>query len=161
GGIVHANVKKKEDGKEVVREAVRQGKRLRITTKQGGRTLTRDVDLPKDTLAQQRQSEDWLRKGMKAGGKFTKYSVAWEEADVDQKEIYVFKERKTILWGGLKTVVLAVEVDVNGGKLKAEVLPDGRLLTAVLGGLLTVRLEKEATAKKLDAIVDLMPASSI
>jgi hypothetical protein len=162
GTILHAEVKKKEDGKEIVSQVIRQGKLLRITTKQGGRTLTRNVDLPRDTLAHQRKLEAWLTGKPKAGERFTKYSVSWDEADIDQKEIYSYRSQKSILWGGVKTTVCSVEVDVNGGKLKAEVLRDGRPVTGVLGGLLSVRLEKEAVAKKLDGgSVDLMTASSI
>ncbi len=162
GTILRTDVRQKEDGKETSRTAVRHDKGLRVTTKLGGRTLTRDIDMPKDTVAHQRQLEAWLRGTPKAGEKFTKYSVSWEEKDVNQKEIYTFKEKKTILWGGVKMTVCAVDVDVDGAKLKSEVLEDSRLVTGVLGGLLTVRLEKEAIAKKLDGgTVDLMNASSI
>jgi hypothetical protein len=162
GAILHAEVKQKEDGKETIRTAVRHGKGLRITTKIGGRTLTRDIDMPKDTLAEQRRLEAWLKGTPKVGEKFTKYSVSWEEKEVDQKEIYNFKEKKTILWAGVKMKVCVVDVDVDRAILKSEVLEDSRLVTGELGGLLSIRLEKEAIAKKLDGgSVDLMSASSI
>jgi hypothetical protein len=161
GRIVHAEVWKKEDGKEVTRVAVPRGRCLRITTKQGGRTLTRDVTLPKDTLAEQRKLEAWLAGMRKAGEKLTTWSVSWDETDVDQKRVHTFKERKTILWGGVKTAVVAVEVDMDGAKLKADVLQDGRLVTGVIGGLMNLRLEKEAIARKLGPVVDLLEASAI
>jgi hypothetical protein len=162
GVIVHALVKKKEDGKEIVREAVRQGKRLCITTKQGGRTLLRTVDMPKDTLAHQRDLETWLQGKHKSGESFKKYSASWDDADINQKEIWTFKETKKILLAGLKKTVVAVEIDLDGGKMKAEVFPDSRVFTGTLGGLLTLKLEKESAARKLDGTtVDLMAAMAI
>ena len=162
GVIVHAVVKKKEDGKEIVREAVRDGKRLRITTKQGGRTLRRTVDMPRDTLLHQRELEAWLQGEHKPGDSFKKYSASWDDADINQKEIWTFKEKKKVLLAGLKKTVLAVEIDLDGGKMKAEVFPDSRVFTGTLGGLLTLNLEKEAAARKLDGkTVDLMAAMSI
>jgi hypothetical protein len=162
GDIVHALVKKKEDGKAIVREAVRQGKRLKITTKQGGRTLQRTVDLPKDNLTHQRELEAWLQDKRKPGDSFKKYSLSWDDQDIDQKEVWTFKDKKTILLGGIKKTVVATEIDLDGGKMKAEVFLDSRIYTGNLGGLLTLKLEKEAIATKLDAkVVDLMAAMSI
>ena len=117
--------------------------------------------MPKDTLAIQRQLEAWLQGKLKAGDRFTKYSASWEDADVDQKEIYTFKEKKTTLTAGVKTTLCVVEIDIDGGKMKAEVMLDGRLVSEQLGGLQSVRLEKEAVARKLDPVLDLMTASSI
>jgi hypothetical protein len=162
GTILQAEVNAKEDGKATERKVVRHGKGLRIITKQGGRTLTRDVPMPKDTLAHQIQLEAWLKGKPKVGEKFTKCSVTWEERDINQEEIYSFKEKKTILWGGVKMLVCVVNVKTDGANLQSEILEDGRLVSGSLGGLLTVRLEKELVAKKLDGeSVDLMTASSI
>jgi hypothetical protein len=162
GTILYAEVTSKEDGKTTVRKVARHGKGLRITTEQGGRTLTRDVDMPKDTVVNQRKLESWLKGKRKAGETFTKYSVTWEERDVNEEEVYSFKEKKTILWGGVKMLVCAVDVKTARAKLQTDVLEDGRTVSLALGGLLTVRLEKEAIAKKLDGeLVDLMTASSI
>src|SRR5262249_34985458 len=91
GTIVFASQHRKEDGKEVSQQAVRHGKGLRITTRQRGRTIHRDVPLPKDTLAVARGLEAWLRGSRKPAEKYTRYSLAWEDSDVDQKEIYCFK----------------------------------------------------------------------
>jgi hypothetical protein len=162
GTILQAEVQAKEDGKTTHRKIVRHGKGLRITTKQGGRTLVRDIDMPKDTIANQRQLEAWLKANRKPGDKFTKYSVTWDEKDANQEEIFFFKERKTILWGGVKMQVCIADVKSDGATVKSEVLEDGRRVTEVLEGLLTVRLEKEAIAKKMDGeLVDLMTATSV
>jgi hypothetical protein len=161
GPILNAELRRKEDGKVILRKAVRQGKKLRITTKQGARTLTRDVDLPRDTLSNERKLEEWLAGTRKAGETFVKYSVAWEEKDIDEKETYTFKEKKEILWGGVKMKVCVVEAETNGARMQAEVTEDGRVVTGEMGGLLTLRLEKESIAKKLDAAVDLITAASL
>jgi hypothetical protein len=161
GPIVHAEVYKKEDGKVLAREAFRQGKRLRIVTKQDGRTLTRTVDLPKDTLQAQLKLEAWLRAPRKAGDTFTKHSVNWDDAEVDDKEIYTFVGKKNLLIDGTITPAFAVEISVNGGKMKADVLPDGRPVYGLVGGIESIRLEKEAVARTMGPVVDLLDAASV
>jgi hypothetical protein len=163
GAVVYATRVNKEDGRETTSTAVRDGKKLKITTKQGERIVTRTIDLPRDTIAGQRKLEAWLASGPKPGAKFTKNSLAWDQADLNQEEVYTFGGKKTVKHDGKDVAVFAVVVDVNGGKLKAETFADGRPLTGVIGGLMTFRLEKEADAKKnLDgAALDLMGAVSI
>ncbi len=162
GTILAAEVNAKEDGKTTVREVFRHGKGLRISTRQGGRKLTRDVAMPRDTVAHQVKLEEWLKGARKAGDTFTKYSVTWAERDVNQADVYSFKEKKTILWAGVKMLVCVVDVKTDGATLRTEVLEDGRLVSGSLGGLMTLRMEKESIAKKLTGEpVDLMTASSI
>jgi hypothetical protein len=162
GRLVYARHYQKEDGKELTRQATPHGKGMRITTQQGKRTLTHDVSMPKDTLALARELEVWLRGSRKAGDRFVKYSVSWEDADVDQKETYIFKAKKTIPLDGKKTAVADVTIDVHDGKLVSEVFLDGRPVKGQLGGLLSIKLEKEAEAKKLSgAPVDLLDASCV
>jgi hypothetical protein len=162
GNIVFAEQYSKEDGKEKVQQAARHGKGLRITTKQGKRTLTRDVPMPKDNLAVARGLENWLLGQRKPDEKYTKYTMSWDDADVDQKEIYVFKAKKTITLNQKPVPVAVVEIDVHGGKLKSEVFMDGRPVNGVLGGILTIKWEKEAEAKKIEGgPVDLLTASCV
>src|SRR5262249_33735078 len=157
GNILFADVYRKEDGKLVTRRIERDGARLKITTKQGGRTLTRTVPMPKDTIAHHRQLEGWLVGARKAGEKFTSYSAAWEEDDVDTKNVYRFREAKTMLVGDQSRQLYSVEIDLDGGKMEALVFPDSRIVTATIGGLMKLKLEKEDDAKKLDGKpVDLM-----
>jgi hypothetical protein len=162
GTIVFGEQRRKEDGKEQVQKASRHGKGLRITSKQGDRTLTRDVPMPKDNLVVARDLETWLRGQRRPDEKFTKWTLSWEDADVDQKEVYTFKKRKTIAVDRLPVPVAEVEIDIHGGKLKSDVFLDGRTVSGVLGGLLTIKLEKEATVKKLDeGPVDLLAVSCV
>jgi hypothetical protein len=162
GEIVSANTIKKEDGKELKRTVERVEKGLMITTLQGGRTIHRTVKMPRDTLAHHRELESWLSSHRKAGDRYTNYSVSWDEEEVNNKNEYLFQERKTILVDGNSRTVAVVKITLDGGKMDAMVLPDGRLLRAVLGGIITLKLEKEVEAKKLSGKpVDLMPITSV
>jgi hypothetical protein len=162
GDIAFADFYRKEDGKVVTRRIERDGGRLKIVTKQGGRTLTRRVPMPKDTIAHHRELEAWLAGPRKAGEKFTSYSAAWEEDDVNTKNVYRFREAKTMLVGDQSRQLYSVEIDLDGGKMEALVFPDSRIVTATIGGLMKLKLEKEEDAKKLDGKpVDLMPITAV
>jgi hypothetical protein len=162
GAVVFAEVRTREDDKETVRTAVRKDKGLLLTLQSGKRKTERNVPIPKDTLALQRSLELWLRSTPKKGATFDSYSTAWEEDKIDVKEVYTFKEKKTILWGGVETEVYAVQTLSQGTKFDAELLADGKPLTGKMGALLEIRMEKEAVAKKLDGEpVDLLAATSI
>jgi hypothetical protein len=120
------------------------------------------VPIPKDTLKLQRNLEEWLRGPRQKGDTFETYNASWEEEDIDTKEVYTFQEKKTILWGGVETEVYAVQSLSQGARTDSELLPDGKLLTGKVGGILEARLEKEAIARKLDdATIDLLTATSI
>jgi hypothetical protein len=162
GPIVFAEMSRREDGKVVLRRVERDGDKLKITTTQGGRTLTRSVPIPRDTIAHQRQLERWLSGSRRKGDKFNKYAAAWDEAEVDSKQVYEYLGAKPIVFKGAATSAISVRVDMDGGNLDAVVLPDAHMLTGSLGGLLTIKLEKESNAKKLDGKpVDLMPVTSV
>src|SRR5262249_33225650 len=154
-------MRSKRDQLAQLRRTEPRGKGLVLTTEQNKRKTTRALPVLKDTLKGQRDFEAWLAKPPKKGETFTKWSASWDEDEGNQKEEYTFKERKTIVWGGVPTVVTVAEVRVSGAKFDTQLLSDGRLLTGVLGGLMTLKLEKESVAKKLDEVVDLLAASSI
>src|SRR5262249_40863656 len=161
GRILSAEVRSKENDKEKVRTAVRKGKGMVVTLEEGGRKTERNVSAPKDTLILQRRLEEWLRGDRKKGDQFESYSASWDEEDIDTKEVYTFKEKKTILWGGVETEVYSVQSLSQGARTDSELLPDGKLLTGKVGGILEARLEKEAIARKLDeGTVDLLTATS-
>jgi hypothetical protein len=162
GNIVFASQYRQEDGKELSRRAVRRGKGLRITTKQRKETLARDVAMPKDNLANMHGLDAWLRGPRKAGDRFTRYSMSWDDADVDQKEVVTFKRKKTIKLDRAEVPLAVVEIDDQGGKLDSELFLDGRRYQDVLGKLMTVKLEKEGEAKKVSgAPVDLLRVAAI
>jgi transglutaminase-like putative cysteine protease len=162
GQVLFAEVRSRENDKEKVRTAVPKGKGMLLTLEEGGRKIERNVPLPKDTLALQRRLEEWLRGPRQKGDTFTSYSSSWDEEEIDTKEVYTFQEKKTILWGGVETEVYAVQSLSQGAKTDSQLLPDGKLLTGKVGGILEARLEKEAIARRLDEeTVDLLTATSI
>ncbi|MFO0842831.1 MAG: transglutaminase-like domain-containing protein [Gemmataceae bacterium] len=162
GAIVSAEVRRREDGKGVLLRAERRGDKLKITTTQGGRTLTREVPVPRDTVGHHRQLEAWLAGPRRKGDKFTKYAAGWEEAEIDSKQVYQFVGARPIVFKGVPTTALSVRIDMDGGNLDAVLLPDAHMLGGTIGGLLSMKLEDEQVAKAMDGKpVDLMPVTSV
>ncbi|MGL4555594.1 MAG: transglutaminase-like domain-containing protein, partial [Gemmataceae bacterium] len=146
----------------ISREASLAGKRFEVVTTPGGRKTARKVNVPKDTLVNQRALEEWLAAARKPGDAREKWGVTWEEADIDQKETYTFRASKDVVLSGVKTRLLSVEVESDGAKMPAEVFPDGKVFSAEVGGLLTIKMEPEKVAKAVDeSLVDLMSAASV
>jgi hypothetical protein len=132
-----------------------------LTTKQGARTAERMIPIPKDTLSGHRKLEAWLRTARK-GDKFEKYTAEWDEDNIDVKESYTYKEKTSVVWGGGQLPVHTAQLVSQGARFDAQLLADGSAFTAVVGGLLTLKMEKEAIARRLNGgDIDLMAASSI
>ena len=162
GPIVGYESYRKEDGKVTRRTALWVGNQLRVTTLVGDKAVTRTVPLPKDTLASSNDLERWLQGDRKAGDKVTKFGVAWDANKIDSKQEYLFRETKKILYSGKLLEVRRVQLTIEGGKMEAQVLSDSRTITAELGKVISIRLEKEEDAKKLSSkVVDLMDLTSI
>jgi hypothetical protein len=163
GEILSGSVDKEDDGKTLTREGRRDGKRWKITTTQGGRTSDRTVPSPKDHLASHRALEEWLNGPRKAGDTFHKYTLNWDETDIDQKETYTYRGTEEISLGGVTTKLHKIEILSDGAVMPARVFPDAKIYTAEVGGLLALKLEPEKVAKTLDdkQLVDLMTAASI
>jgi hypothetical protein len=160
GPIFFAESRVTEDGQETVRTAVRDGAGMAQTIQVGKRKTQRKLPLPKSTLKLQRDLETWLQGPPKKGATFDNYTLAWDQDKVDVKEVYTFKEKKTIQWDGAATVGYIVQTLSQGAKFDAELLGDGRPLIGKIG-VLEMRMEKEPLAMKLDDNVDLMAATSI
>jgi hypothetical protein len=162
GQVLFAEVRSTENAKEKVRTAVRQGKGMVLTLEEGGRKTERTIPIPRDTLVLQRKLEEWLRGPRQKGDRFESYTTSWDEEEIDTKEVYTFKEKKTILWGGVEMEVYSVQSLSQGARTDLELLPDGKLLAGKVGGILEARLEKESLARKLDeGTVDLLTVTSI
>jgi hypothetical protein len=162
GGLIFAEKSSKDNKQETVQTITPRKGGLLLTTITNGRKTERQVPVPKDTLAMQRKRDLWLQSALKKGDTFDDYSAEWDQDDIDVKSVITFQEKKTILWGGVRTEVCLVLFDVQGAKMDMQVRLDGKPLTGKLGGLLEMRLESEAVAKKLDAAApDLLAASSI
>jgi hypothetical protein len=162
GGLVYAEKRAKEDKQETVQTITPRKGGLLLTTVVAGRKTTREVPVPKDNLAMQQKRDRWLESPLKKGATFDDFSTEWNDNDIDVKSLLTFKERKTILWGGVRTEVCVIDAEMQGAHMEMQLRPDGKPLTGKLGGLLEMRLEKEALAKKLDeATPDLLAASMV
>ncbi len=161
GAILAVDSVTKEDGKETVRKAVRKGAGMHQVTTHGKRRTERALPMPKSTLRQSQAMEAWL-KAAKKGDTFLKWSSEFDREEINAEEKFVFKERKSVVWGGARVPVFVVQSTIQGARLDNELLADGTQFTALLGGALTLKMEPEALAKKLDAKpMDLMATSAI
>ncbi len=159
GTVLFAEDRNTEDNQETVRTAVRKGDGLLLTTQVGERKTERSIPMVKNTLALQRRLEAWLQ-AAKKGDTFDNWTTSWDQDKVDVKEVYTFKEKKTIAWAGVETEAYAVQTVSQGARFEGQLLGDARVLVGKLG-VMEMRMEKEPLAKKLDEDVDLMAATSI
>jgi len=163
GELLAGSVAKEDDGKLLRRQGKRTAEGFLITTIQGGRSSSRTVPVPKDHLASHRALEEWLNGPRKAGDTFSKYTLNWDETDIDQKETYTYKGSEEITLAGVQTKLHRVEILSDGAVMPAKIFPDTKIFTAEVGGLLALKLEPEKAAKTLDdkQLVDLLSAASI
>jgi hypothetical protein len=161
GAILFVESRKTEDGVTTIFRAKRDGKNMKVTVLVGKKKTERTVLLPRDTLQNDRRFEAWLAGRRKPGDRFTQFSFDWDETNLESRDIYIFKSRTTLTWGGVKTPVIMVDTLQNGAKVESQVLGDGRPLTAKIGKLMDMRLEKEATVKNLDAPIDMIAATAV
>ncbi|MBI1918341.1 MAG: transglutaminase domain-containing protein [Planctomycetes bacterium] len=151
-----------QNKKETIRKGVRKGKTFVITTKMNGRTTERTAAPPKRTLDLSRKLDNWLKSTPKKGATFESWSIALEDKEVDAQEVYTFLSKEKIAWGGVPTDIYHVSILSKGAKTEADIKSDGTPIRGKIGGILEMRAELEATAKKLDSKpIDLMALSSI
>lgn len=165
GTLVYHTSKKIEDGKTTRRIADRiwwNEKSLRITTEIGNRKVTRYTSLPRDTLDHNRDLERWLESPRQAGDRFLAFGLNWDTNNINSKQHYLFRERKKIVSQGRPIDVLRVQITIEGGKMDAHVLPDGRIVRAEMGRFMHLELVREEEAKKLpDKRVELSDLTSV
>jgi hypothetical protein len=162
GPIVYAKQVKSDDNKETTYTAVPSAKGMTITANVAGATTSREVPLPKANIDQSRRLTRWLQSTPKEGATFEHWATDWDEDEVDSKEVFTYLGKSSMLWGGIKTDVYKVKVDMKGAIFNAEVLADGNPIRGKIGGLLEMKAEAEEIAKKLDSgDVDMLAASSI
>jgi hypothetical protein len=162
GAIVYAEKYVLQDKRETNYSVVATAKGMTITTKASGENTTREISQPKASLTNERAMMRWLQSEPKKGETFVHWETSWEENDVDSREVVQYQGKKSILWGGLRTDVYQVRVDVNKAVLEQEILANGDPIRGKLGGLFELRAESEEIATKLDSgEVDMVAASSI
>jgi hypothetical protein len=175
GNILCAERTKRDDKSVSEYKMVRHGKGMRITAKQDKRNTTRAVAMPRDSLTNTRKFEEWLVSSKRQkGDTFDKYSLDWDQADIDQVVKHLYKGQKTIARARVPeehaNAILPGKGDLNvyellledkGGRWKTEVLPDGNPFSMSMGALF-VKREKTDEAKKMDKnLVDMMYLMSV
>jgi hypothetical protein len=160
GDIIRIDEPTEAGGRKTTRTAERQGD-VFVVKSSIDPDNPRKVKPPKKNLEDLRKETNWLRDAKK-GDTLDSYSVTLEDADIDTKETYTFKGKKTLRLGGVDTEVFEASVNSKGGVQEVELLRTGVPIKTVMGGFLEQRTEPEATAKKLEAVeIDILAASSI
>jgi hypothetical protein len=163
GAVLRMEEKSKENTRTTERKAVRKGDRLAINTITNGRAaIERVVALPKKTLALSKKQYEWLKAPRKKGDTFETFTITLEEKNIDTPELVTFQAKRNVTWGGVPTDVYEITTLSHGLEQHEQCKADGTTIKGKIGGILEVRAELEATAKKLDAKgVDIMRISSI
>lgn len=162
GKIVFAETRSTSDGKDTVYTATPTAKGMKVVTTVGGVATTREVPTPKATLRLNQQLTNWLLASPKVGSTFEHWGTSWDEQEVDSKEIFTYKGKKSIVWGGVHTDVHILKINMQGAIFDAEMLSNGNPIRGLIGGILEMRAESEEVAKKLGkGGVDMIAASSI
>lgn len=162
GEILHARERLVEDDSVSEITVTRDGDEVVIATESAGQTTTRRSPLPRETLRRMWELDRWLQSGPKAGDTFEDYSTEWSEPDIDVKELYTFKEKKTIVWGGVPTEVYTVQIRIQGVEAEAMVTNAGWIIKGKMAGLFDIRAEEEAVARNLEGeAIDLLAATSL
>jgi hypothetical protein len=162
GAIVAATVRSMQDKEETLIKAAPSARGLMLTTVSAGTTQKREIPTPKSTIANARALTNWLRAGPDKGATFDHWGTSWPDEIVDSKETFAYQGKKSIVWGGVRTDVYLVKINMKGAIFDAEVLANGDPIRGKLGGLLELRAESEEIARKLDkGSIDMVAASSI
>jgi hypothetical protein len=162
GAILAAEEVSQEDKTRTRRTAVRDRDGLLLTTRSGKRKTERRTPLSRDTLDLMRRLEHWLTGNPLRGATFDNFALALDQEKIDTHEVYKYQSKKDILWGGVTTTVYLVRVSSQKANFDTEMKADGTIVKGRIGGIFTMRAEKEALARKMDgAGVDLLAASSV
>jgi hypothetical protein len=162
GAVLAKEERTKEDGNEIVQQAVREGKGLRVTVRSRGGTQERRTPAPRETLGQARRLHQWLTANPRKGATIEQYTSSLTDEELNTRMVVSYQGRRTIVWGGVPTEIYAVRISLQGATFDAEMKANGMPIKGRLGGTFELRAEEEATAKRLDARgLALLAASSI
>jgi hypothetical protein len=162
GSIIAAEQVDATDGRETVHSVrlAEKGK-LTITTTIGKETTSRTIPLPKANLCSIREMFHWLTGPRQKGDTHRHWTVDWEEEEVNHEEIYTYVGKSFVIWGGIKTDVFHIQIEMKGARFEADVLSNGNPIRGRVA-IFELRAEKEETVRQLDeSPVDMLTASSI
>ena len=162
GRIVYAENRSTSDGKDTVHIATPTAKGMKVVTTVGGVATSREVPALKATLRLNQKLTNWFLSNPKIDSTFEHWGTSWEDEEIDSKELYTYKGKKSIVWGGVRTDVYVLKINMQGAFFEAEMLANGNPIRGKIGQLLDMRAESEELVKKLDeGGVDMIAASSI
>lgn len=162
GQILYAENRSTNDGKETVHIATPSAKGMTVATTVGGVKTTREVPRLKATLRINQQLTCWFLSNPKIDATFEHWGTSWEDDDIDSKELFTYKGKKSIVWGGVRTDVYILKINMQGAFFEAEMLANGNPIRGKIASILDMRAESEELVKKLDeGGVDMIAASSI
>jgi transglutaminase-like putative cysteine protease len=163
GALVEARERQTENKVETRRTVQRQGDHVVITTRVAGLKTVRRMPLPKENLEMDRALERWLRTPPALGERFESWSTDWGEDDINRRETYTYKGRRTAAYDGAEVEVSVVSLNTDGMEMECLLLPTGQMFQGQIGGLFALRAEPLATAKDLSRAtpVDYLEALAI
>lgn len=140
-----------KDGVRTVVRAKMQGGKLAVTTRAGGTTTTRTIDLPRERLREWLDGEAWLQAGPTEGARFELYRTDLNVADHDRRDVMIYRGKKATEVDGVAATVHSLQLVTDGMNLEVEALDWRRFLRMKVGGLMESRREPEEKARDLDA----------
>ncbi|MEW6283689.1 MAG: hypothetical protein AB1758_34075, partial [Candidatus Eremiobacterota bacterium] len=160
GPILEASESRDEDGTKTDIRVTRAGEGVLVSIRTASGTDRRKLPLPRERLSVFRDVESWTLRAA-PGETFDQPSVTWDEDPAETVDHLTMLGQETILWGGVRTQVYQVKVESRGMKTEALVRADGTPWKATVGGVMEMRAEDEAVARRMDAVVDMLDVSAI
>lgn len=160
GPILQAREKSQEGGTTTEISVHPAGNQMEVVTRSQGRMTKRKVVVSRDTLRQAQDFEIWLESA-RPGDTFAQWNASWTEDPAEQEDEITYRGREEIVWGGVRTEMNQVAIKHGGASADVLLQNDGTPWRAKLAGIMEMRAEEETTARKLDAPVDMLNATSI
>lgn len=139
--------------KPVKTTAVRKGTSLVITSHANGRTHSRTVPLPKQSLREEMQFTAWLQGPRRKGDTFVAHSVDLDGGKVENQSINTFVKLETAPVDGVTARVAHLKVKSPEGLSEDLMTMKGILVLQVIGKMMLQR-EKESKAKAGVVVAD-------
>jgi hypothetical protein len=145
------------DDSDVEIKAVMEGGKLVVTSRTGDLTTTKEFPALKEHLLDALATERLAQPDAKIGDQVTMRQ--FEPMLLKEMEaVCTLKERKDIVFNGIRTPVAVIEVRMADVGIASEVFinADGVALEMQMGGAFTLRLESEQQAKDVKASADVV-----
>jgi hypothetical protein len=120
------------------------------------------VQAPRETLEESRRLWRWLLSKPAAGSKYSVNTTTLDQANGNTRIQFDYLNRRSMVWGGVPTVVHRVRMNMSGANFEADIKSDGTPLTGRMGGMFELRAEEEKIAKQLNSRgVNMLAASAL